>query len=298
MDVSLGAAPEIKTMPNLVPGWKQADAERALDNLLLDLKIVVKEENNNEVPAGEIIRTEPVADTALAVGQEVVLYVSLGVKPGVMPDLIGYDQETVEAIMATQSMKQLNLEIVYEEIFDQEVPQGSVVRTNPEADVEIKSGDLITIYVSKGKEKIELPNVLNLSADSAVNILKTEGIENYKLEPVENEKPKDTVLELKVDGVTVEPGTEIDLKATVTIVVSTGPAVKKTKTVEVALPEDVIPPYKVSVYLAGTLIFEQDIPEENEAESISVDMTGSGVQEYSVYIGSTIFITKEVDFTK
>jgi beta-lactam-binding protein with PASTA domain len=271
-----------------------------LGTLLLDLDIKIVEEHNNDVPAGEVIKTEPAADTPLSVGHEVTLYVSLGAEPGTMPNLVGKEREDAEAFLS-DAVEQLKLDVVYEEVMEPEVPAGCVVRTDPAADVEIKTGEKITVYVNiAGK----LPNVVNLSADIAVNLLKEEKFQNYKIETVENEKPKDTVLELCVDGAAVAPGTAIDVSSQVIIVVSTGPGAQTnpgeqiTKTVQVDLPDEYLEAYTVTVQLAGAVIFEQNIPEGGEVTQVSVSMTGSGVQEYSVYINGALDHTKEVDFTK
>ena len=295
--VSLGATPQTVLMPNLIPNWKQEDAQRALDNLTMNLNVIIKEENHDEIPAGEVIRTEPVADTELTEGQDVTLYVSLGMefKTGLMKDIVGYEKDAAHAELIAQP---LDLDITYEEIFDSETPVGCVVRTNPEADTEITTGEKITVYISKGPQTIKLTNVLNLTVDSAVNILKGDGLKNYKIETVENEKEKDTVIELRVDGNRVEPNTEVSVDTTVTIVVSMGPAAQVKKTVPIKLPEDALPPYTVTVELAGTTIFVQDIPEGFTGDTISVEMTGSGVQEYNVYIDGRLSITAKVDFTK
>ena len=300
VDVSLGAAPEIKTMPNLVPGWKQKEAEDMLGTLLLDLDIKIVEEHNNDVPAGEVIKTEPAADTPLSVGHEVTLYVSLGAEPGTMPNLVGKEREDAEAFIS-DAVEQLKLDVVYEDVMEPEVPAGCVVRTDPAADVEIKTGEKITVYVNIAAK---LPNVVNLSADMAVKLLKEERFQNYKIETVENEKPKDTVLELCVDGAAVMPGTAIDVSSQVIIVVSTGPGTQttpgeqKTVTVTIDLPEDYLEAYTVKVVLAGVEIFKKDIPEGSDLESIPVEMTGSGVQQYIVYINDIANPPKEVDFTK
>ena len=300
VDVSLGATPEIKTMPNLVPGWKQKEAEEMLGTLLLDLNIKIDESYNNDVPAGEIIKTEPAAGTPLSTGQDVTLYVSLGVEPGVMPNLVEKTREVAEELMNAPALEQLKLEIVYEEVMEPEVPAGCVVRTDPAAEVEIKAGEQITVYVNVAAK---LPNLLNLSVDSAVNLLKGEGFQNYKIETVENDKAKDTVLELSVDGAAVAADAVLNVNSQITILVSTGPAnapdagEQKTKTVQVDLPDEYLEAYTVTVKLAGTVIFEQTIPEGSEISFVAVDMTGSGKQEYSVYINGNLDHTKEVDFT-
>ena len=295
--VSLGPVQQAVKMPNLIPDWKREDAERALSNLGLNLDVQIEEENHDQIPQGEVIRTDPVADTELTAGQKVTLYISLGMefKTGYMQDVVGYEKDAAHAVLIAQP---LDLDITYEEIFDPEVPAGCVVRTNPEKNTEITTGEKITVYISKGPQTVKLTNVLNLTVDSAVSILKGDGIKNYKIETVENEKAKDTVIELRVDGQPVEPGTDVSVEATVVIVVSMGPAAQVTKTEKIMLPEEAIPPYTVTVDLAGTPIFAQDITEDFTGDSISVEMTGSGVQEYHVYIDGKLAITAKVDFTK
>ena len=277
--------------------WTREQAEEALDNLGIGLTVKVQPEHHETIPAGKVIKTDPVAGTVLTTGQEITLYISLGVeyKTGEMMDLIGYEKEAAHAVLYAQP---LDLDVTYEEIFDAQTPVGCVVKTNPEKGEEITTGEKITVYISKGPQRVKLTNVLNLTVDSAVNILKGDGIKNYKIETVENAKAKDTVIELRVDDQVVEPGTEVSIESTVVIVVSMGPAAQVTKTIVIQLPEEALPPHTVRVELGEVSIFEEQIPEDSDQTSISVEMTGSGIQKYYVYIIEALSITAEVDFTK
>ena len=306
VDVSLGKEPVKITMPEIGSNWEKNDAKQALTDLGLTLNIVMRPENSDSIPKDKIIRTDPVAGTELSVGQTVTLYYSAGMefKTGLMLDLIGQKKEDAERVLLSQNM---GLDIDVEEIFDPQVAEGLVVRTEPVADAEIFTGDTITLFISKGPQLEPIPNVLNLSADSAVKLLQGEGFQNYKLEPVENEKPKDTVIELRIDGETVAPNTQVEISTTITLVVSTGPAAKTTKTVQIILPDEVIQDdpedpdnkeYQLRVDLNGVTIHEETLPMNNTKTSISVEMTGSGVQTYIVYVNGKAAIEAEVDFTK
>ena len=294
--VSLGEVPKVVKMPNVVE-WELSQAERALNNLGINLQIKVDRENHDEVPEGSVIRTEPMAETELQTSQEVTLIVSLGMefKTSAMPDVIGYEKNDAKKVLDDQ---QLALEITVEEIYDSNTPAGCVVKTSPEADEELTTGDAVTLYVSKGAQLVSMSAVLNLNVDTAVNILKSDGFANYTIETVEDIKQKDTVIELRVDGVTVKPGDKVDAGKTVTIVVSLGQTQTKEKIVQIQLPEDYLEAYILTVYLGATKVYEAEIPDTFEGSSIEVELSGSGVETMKVYANSTLYYETKVDFTK
>ena len=294
--VSLGEVPEVVKMPNVVD-WELSQAERALNNLGINLQIKVDRENHDEVPEGRVIRTEPMAETELTTSQEVTLVVSLGMefKTSAMPDVIGYEKNDAKKVLDDQ---QLALEITVEEIYDSNVPAGCVVKTSPEADEELTTGDEVTLYVSKGAQLLPMSAVLNLKVDSAVNILKSDGFSHYTIETVEDIKQKDTVIEIRVDGVTVQPGDKVDAGKTVTLVVSLGQTQTRDKKVVIQLPEDYLEAYTLSVYLGGDKVYEVAIPEDYESSSIEITLTGSGIETMKVYTDGSLYYETKVDFTQ
>jgi len=294
--VSLGEVPKVVKMPNVVE-WELSQAERALNNLGMNLQIKVDRENHDEVPEGSVIRTEPMAETELTTGQEVTVIVSLGMefKTGLMLDIIGYEKGDAKKVLEDQ---QLALDITFEEIYDSNTPAGCVVRTSPEADEELTTGDAVTVYISKGAQLVPMSAVLNLKVDSAVNILKSDGFVNYTIETVEDIKQKDTVIEIRIDGQTVKPGDKVDAGKTVTLVVSLGQTQTREKKVSVQLPEDYLEAYILSVYLGEEKVYEVEIPESFEDSSIELDLTGSGVETMKVYANNALYYETKVDFTQ
>jgi len=294
--VSLGPVPKVEKMPNVV-SWELSQAERALDNLSLNLSIKVEREYHDEVPADCVIRTEPLAETELTTGQEVKLIVSMGMemKIAAMPDVVG---ETAGNAQARLDSQELNLEIVQEMVYDSNVPEGDVVRTEPAAGEEVATGQMVTLYISQGPQLLEVRNVIGLSVDSAINVLKSDGFVNYKIETVEDSKQKDTVIELKLEDTVVNPGDKIDAGKTLTIVVSLGAAPDKTKVVTVEIPAGMAESeITVTDKTTGTAV-QPSVLSRSENEVV-MRFTGNGIQTFTVNFASeteTVTMEKEVNF--
>ena len=214
--VSLGQTEGTPRMPDLVD-WELSQAERNLNTLNLKLKLVVEEEFHETIVAGNIIRTEPAADTELTADQQIKLYVSKGVeiKTSAMPDVIGDKKDS--AIKVLESQK-LDLDIKVEEVFNSVTPVGDVVGTEPAPKEELKTGQTVTVYVSKGPEMKELPDILNINYADALNQLATAGFTKYESDEVESDQDPYTVVEVRVDGKKVYPGNAVDINDTIIIV--------------------------------------------------------------------------------
>ncbi len=227
--VSKGEAPKVIQMPNVI-NWELSQAERALNNLSLNLQIDVEEEFNDSVPKGSVIRSEPMAQTELSADQKITLYVSMGaeIKTSSMPDVIGDKKDSAMRVLDSQ---ELDLDVQIEEIYDSVVAEGDVVRTEPVAREELKTGQKVTLFVSKGPQLVQIKRLAGLSVDAAVSILKDDGFSNYEIDPVDSDEPKDTIIELKNGDKVLQPGDSVDVNAKIILCVSKGlkddPQVKK-----------------------------------------------------------------------
>ena len=220
--VSKGEAPKVIQMPNVVD-WELSQAERALNNLSLNLQIKVEEEFNDKVAKDSVIRTEPMAQTELSADQTITLFVSLGaeIKTSNMPDVIGDKKDSAMKVLQSQ---ELDLDVQIEEVFDSAVAAGDIVRTEPAAREELKTGQKVTLFVSKGPQLVQIKRLAGLSVDAAVSILKDDGFNNYEIETVESEEAQDTIIELKSENKVLQPGDEVDVNAKIILCVSKGPA--------------------------------------------------------------------------
>ncbi|GAA4182765.1 Stk1 family PASTA domain-containing Ser/Thr kinase [Streptosporangium oxazolinicum] len=83
--------------------------------------------------------------------------------------------QTEEA--ATKALTALGLKVKTAQEYNDEIPKGSVIGTDPAADTEVEKNAEVTLTVSRGIEKVEVPAVLNMTADDARKALEDAGFE-------------------------------------------------------------------------------------------------------------------------
>lgn len=131
-----------------------------------------------------------------------------------VPDVIG--EEYVDAF---DHLKAQGLDVKRQEVFDSEVEEGHVVRQDPSPGTKVKQNAVITLYVSKGPEKENMPDVEGLNIDSAKEILNGKGFTDIDINYEESDtEPEGTVLTQSPDR--DEKVTPAD--TTVTLTVSSG----------------------------------------------------------------------------
>ncbi|TCP52458.1 serine/threonine-protein kinase [Tumebacillus sp. BK434] len=137
----------------------------------------------------------------------------MGEKDVTMPDVVGktYDVAVKELLNAGLDINNINKE---EEYSDKE-PAGTVIRQDQYGGKTIKANREVTLTVSRGQEKMEMPVVTELSRDKALEKLKQEGVsaENVSFEEREDANAAaGTVLSQNpASGVTIDKVTRIVL---------------------------------------------------------------------------------------
>ena len=297
--VSLGKEPKVKTMEDLV-NQERTIAENYLTGQ--GVLFLCTEEYHDTVKEGYVIRTDPEAGTTLEDGQTVMLYISIGpkTKTGPMPKVEGQTVETARTIINNQKM---DLQIKEVEENSDTVPEGRVIRSDPAAGEELKTGDTVTLYVSKGPETAKMPNVEGESLETALKMLESAGFKNVVYEEyVESDQPKDTVVEQSV-----EAGEEVPVTTEIVLKLSAGPAEETqpetqpeevTKLVRFGLMEDMLEAYLVKIVRVdtGEVVFEAMI--SNTKTEIEIELTGSGKVVYEVFLGDGHSYKQEVDFSE
>jgi serine/threonine-protein kinase len=104
-------------------------------------------------------------------GSPIDLVVSSGPKPRSIPDLRNKDEAE-----ARSQLEAAGLVVARTDAYDDTVPVGKVVRTNPPAGGTANRGDTVTLVVSKGPELVEVPTVLGRTYDEALTILESAGL--------------------------------------------------------------------------------------------------------------------------
>ncbi len=112
----------------------------------------------------------------------------------------------------------LGLELDERQEISEDVPEDSVVRTNPEAGSEVSEGDTIAVFVSSGEETVEVPTLVGQTRSEANITLTQAGLRLGSVDEEFSDRPVGTVI--RSDPAT---GTTVPTDSQVDIVLSRGP---------------------------------------------------------------------------
>lgn len=146
-----------------------------------DENIIVYEKNSHQ-PKGEIIsQIQPLPDSKVIPSEEQVIFeVSSGPKLISLKNLKGMSETEAKNYLAKNNLK-MNL---MEENSDT-VPEGEVIRQNPETDTDLEEGSTVDVYVSIGQK--EKPPVLHSVTFTVPYTESDDGNENSGSNNEENE---------------------------------------------------------------------------------------------------------------
>ena len=181
----------------------------------LELGVEVVEEFSEDIPVGVVIRTEPTSGENARKGSAVTLFVSKGQERYLIPsDLAGQDPED-----ATSALVALTLVISgTNEVFDELIPIGKVVSTDPVGGTSVKRETPVTILVSKGPAPVEVPPIIGTLITDATTTLGALGLTTETIREDFDDSVAGTILSTDpIPGTTVPKGTVIK------VVLSKGP---------------------------------------------------------------------------
>ncbi len=141
------------TVPNL-GGLSAADAQRLAESVGLNLE-VPGEEETSDVRPGAVAQQTPGVGTRVPVSDTVSVILAAG-RPLVMPDIAGYDLDTVQLGLESDGLLVALVELRSPET------KGSVLEQEPVAETEVRAGDTVTLTVSGGGD-VAIPLVVNLN---------------------------------------------------------------------------------------------------------------------------------------
>jgi beta-lactam-binding protein with PASTA domain/serine/threonine protein kinase len=181
----------------------------------LELGVEVVEEFSEDIPAGTVIRTEPTSGENARKGSPVTLFVSKGQERYLVPsDLAGQDPND-----ATSALEALTLVVSgTNEVFDEVIPVGKVVNTDPVGGTSVKRETPVTILVSKGPAPVEVPPIIGILITDATTALGALGLTTETIREDFDDSVAGTILSTDpIPGTTVPKGTVIK------VVLSKGP---------------------------------------------------------------------------
>jgi len=266
----------------------KAEAEEA------KFQFVIGGENfSKDVPAGCIISQEPPYSENYTIkeGSTITVVISKGRNLVKVPKVVGkkVDEATVE-------LENLGLIVNVEEEYNKKVEAGYVIEQSAEAKTEIDAGETITLKVSKGIEKVIVPDLIGKTEDVARDMITESGLKlRYTYTDVDESMP---------DGVVIyqdlEANTEVDKDSYINISINVLPTEKKA-TIVVNVKSLLERKGKLTSNEDGTdkmvrvdiQVNNQSIlPEEQQTvnaktESLSADFTNKGWVDIKVLIDGT-----------
>jgi beta-lactam-binding protein with PASTA domain len=210
VSIVVSGGPASKSLMN-VAGLSAAAAATKLRKA--GLKTTTKSEPSKTVEAGQVIGTEPPAETEVQEGHLITLLVSSGPAPVRVPDVTG---QSLEAAEATLSNSELALGAVTHKVSTTQAA-GTVLSQSPAAGGSLHAGDKVNLTVARAPKEIAVPNVVGAAEAAAAAALKHAGFK-VKTEPHATSEPAQM-------GVVLEQSPEQATKArkgtTVTIAIGT-----------------------------------------------------------------------------
>jgi serine/threonine-protein kinase len=155
-----------------VAGKSYANAQAAFAGLPVHLQRDDLADGTGKVPAGSVIRTDPVAATKVKRDQTINVYVSTGPPILQLPDVRNKPQDDANSILSTAGFTVTELED-----YSDTVPAGSVISQSPDAGSSQPKFTTVTIVVSKGPSLVTIPDIPNgTDADQAKSTLEGMGL--------------------------------------------------------------------------------------------------------------------------
>ena len=256
-----------------------------------------KEAFDKNVPAGYIISQNPayMVDYTVKEGSTITVVVSKGRNIVPVPKLVGLTTEE-----ATASLEALGLLVNITEEYNKKVEAGIVIEQDVKQGEEIDAGETVTIKVSKGIEKVIVPNLVGKTEDEAKKAIEEAGLK-LKTVLTQEDTTKDDGIVLKQ---TIDPETEVEKDSFITITVNVlqqqkegtiNVNVKSVLKGVVNYEEDgtTVKEVELEIKVGNDTVYKQKV--DPRVESISQKISGKGTVEVKIYIDGIWQKTQQIN---
>ena len=199
-----------------VPDVIGQSREEALATLGDQWEVIEKFDRVSGVDVGQVIRTDPPADTLLEEGEPLSYWISLGLPLVRVPedDLLGRSQAQAEITLTELGLTVGDVDVVNSE----DVGEGNVIAVEADA-LELPLGDPVNLIVSLGPQSRVIPNIGPITdVDEYIANLELAGLGVNRLDEYNDEVPLGQFV-----SIDPPPGTAADKGSTVVAIVSLGP---------------------------------------------------------------------------
>jgi serine/threonine-protein kinase len=226
-------------------------------------------------PKDTVIKQEPTAGTLVAPGSEVTITISDGIEQVNVSNVVGKQADSAVAILKGDGFT-----VAQKGKTSDTVPQGEVISQDPPAGSQADKGSKVTLVVSRGVAKVTVPNVINLPEGEARRQIEGAGF----VVAVDN-APSTTIAAGTVISQNPGANSKADKASTVTIVVSSGPALVRVPTVRGQSEDDA----RTTLEDRGFTVNVADVPVTDPTQDGIVQETDPPANS-QVQQGSTVTI--------
>ena len=249
----------------------------------------------------EFIKKHKVASAIL--GAILLFFIAFGATMGIVeianpnevqiPDLVNKTEEEAEQILKDSKLKL----VVKSEEYDENIEKGKIISQDPtyKENYKIKEHSEISVIISKGTEKVDVPNVVGKTKEEAEKELKDAGLVPEIIE--ENDEKVEAGIVLSQDP---EDGENVNKGSKVKLVVSKGSAIVKVEVPSLVGKNE----QEAKALLAEAGLKANIINDEDDSKNDGVVLRQSKEAGTQVQEGTTITITvnkvsqaKEATFT-
>lgn len=121
---------------------------------------------NGDIPINHVVFQNPIPNTRVKRGREVTLTLSGGPEIIAVPDVTGKLEREAKI-----QLEQAGLIPRFEFEYSETVQQGRVIRQTPLGG-SVQKGETVTVFVSLGRESVEIPDISNLTIEEATSKLR------------------------------------------------------------------------------------------------------------------------------
>ncbi len=236
---------ELKNVP-IVVGLPIEEARNILGTEGFQIEQI---EEESDIESGIVIRTDPPGDTPVKQDTIITVVVSSGPNQVAIPSIIINDP--VEEARALLESTEYGLVVVVEDVVDDLVEVGLVVRTNPEPGSLVNRGSTVTLFVSSGPGQVTMPPLVGNPEGQATNLLRELGLrEQVEYRDLQPGDPNDGL----VIQQSVNPGVNVDKGTNVRLIVgrATAPATTTSTTTTTTTTTTTVPPTTTTTVPAST----------------------------------------------
>jgi beta-lactam-binding protein with PASTA domain/predicted Ser/Thr protein kinase len=166
-------------------------------------------------PLNQVVEQDPIPTDRgggkIEEGSVVTLSVSQGPAVVAVPDVANLSQAD-----ATKRLEKAGFRVMVEEHFSNSVPRGQAIGTDPAGGTRVSTAQPVTLLISRGANKVEVPDVVGLDDEAALAALQRAGLSGVEVQRDSTEPQGEVV------GQSPGAGKLVPRNSQVTIFASTG----------------------------------------------------------------------------